>query len=97
MIMMGILVGIIAVIGGYFYARWANKKWMLPLRDTPDMTVSELQKTIDVTSEKLPGLGFSLLPIVLPLVLITGGTVLAFFPEFPFRKVLLLISSYNFV
>ena len=95
MIMMGIGVGIITVIGGYAYARWANTKWELPLRDTPDVSVAELEKNIHLSTESLPRLGWSLLPVVLPLLLITMGTVLNLFPDFPFKKFLQVISESN--
>lgn len=95
MIMMGILVGGIAVIGGYFYARWANKKWELPLRDTPDVSVTELEKNLHITTEKLPAFGISLLPVLLPLLLISLGAVTAFFPDFQLKGLLLFLSDSN--
>ena len=44
MMMMGLIVGIITIICGYIYARWANKKWDLPMRDTPDISIAELKQ-----------------------------------------------------
>lgn len=95
MMMMGILVGIITVTGGYFYARYANRKWPLPLRDTADVSVSELEKNIHSTNETLPGLGISLLPVLLPILLISMGTVIDLFPDFPFKKYIAVISDSN--
>jgi gluconate:H+ symporter, GntP family len=76
MMFWGIIIGAITVFGGYLYARWANKKWHLPLRDTPDISVEELKQNIETKEEDLPNLWLSLLPIVLPILLITGGTFL---------------------
>jgi len=95
MIMMGILVGIMTVTGGYFYARWANRKWPLPMRDTADVSVKELEANIHSANENLPGLGASLLPILLPILLISTGTVVDLFPDFPLKKYLILISDSN--
>lgn len=72
----GLLVGMITVTAGYLYALWANKKWQLPLRDTPDTSLEELSALSQKDSTTLPSLSFSLLPILLPLVLIAGNTIL---------------------
>ncbi|MPR36166.1 GntP family permease [Salmonirosea aquatica] len=73
----GLSVGIMTVLCGYLYAAWANKKWALPLRDTPDLTLEELQHNAGIEDQDLPGLGVSLLPIVLPILLITAHTFLS--------------------
>lgn len=77
MMMMGIIVGIFTIICGYLYAVWANKKWLLPMRDTPDITIEELKQKSQLTLNELPGLGISLLPVILPIVLIAGNTFLS--------------------
>lgn len=74
MIIGGLAVGVITITAGYLYALWANKKWDLPMRDTPDISVEELEQFSSKTSEELPSLGLSLLPVILPLLLITGNT-----------------------
>ena len=74
MIIGGLVIGAITVLAGYAYAVWANKKWDLPMRDTADISVEELEQFSKKTSVELPSLGLSLLPVVLPLLLITGNT-----------------------
>lgn len=76
MIIGGIVIGAITVICGYFYALWANRRWDLPMRDTPDISAEELRQLADKKQEELPGLFISLLPILLPILLITGNTIL---------------------
>ena len=76
MILAGLVIGSITVICGYFYALWASPKWDLPMRDTPDISVAELKEFSEKKIEELPGLGLSLFPILLPIVLITGNTLL---------------------
>lgn len=76
MMLGGIIVGIMVVFCGYIYARWANKKWQLPMRDTPDISIDELRNNTDAKSEDLPNIWLSLAPIVLPIILITGATFL---------------------
>ncbi|XOV94191.1 MAG: GntP family permease [Bacteroidota bacterium] len=74
MISVGIIVGIVVVLTGYAYALWAYKKWDLPMRDTPDISVDEIKQKAQVKDEELPSIGFSILPVVLPVVLIAGNT-----------------------
>ncbi|NNE77527.1 MAG: GntP family permease [Pricia sp.] len=74
MIIGGLTVGAITVICGYLYAIWANKRWDLPMRDTPDITINDLKQFSEKKQEELPALWISLLPVVLPILLITGNT-----------------------
>jgi GntP family gluconate:H+ symporter len=75
MIMGGLAVGIITVICGYLYAIWANKKWDLPMRDTQDISVEDLKQFSAKDKNELPGIFISILPVVLPILLITGNTI----------------------
>ncbi|MEZ4772633.1 MAG: GntP family permease [Bacteroidia bacterium] len=72
----GIVVGAFTVICGYLYALWANRKWELPMRDTPDISIRELKENAEVNAQDLPTLWLSLLPVLLPVLLITGKTFL---------------------
>lgn len=76
MMIAGIVVGVFTVSMGYLYALWANQKWHLPMRDTPDVSIEELRQNSDIEQGKLPSLGLSLLPVLLPIFLITGHTFL---------------------
>lgn len=75
MIIGGLIIGMITITAGYLYALWANKKWDLPMRDTPDISVKELEEHAARPTSDLPHLGLSLLPVLLPLFLITGNTL----------------------
>lgn len=70
----GIVVGLVTILAGYMYALWANKRWDLPLRDTTDISIDELKEIADKEQKDLPPLWLALLPIILPIVLITGNT-----------------------
>lgn len=74
MIIGGLSVGAITVFCGYLYALWANKRWDLPMRDTPDITIADLKQFSEKKQEELPALWISLLPVILPILLITGNT-----------------------
>lgn len=75
MIIGGLVVGLFTVTGGYLYIAWANKKWTIPLRSSGDVTISELEELMKKEDRHLPGLGLSLMPIILPLILISGNTI----------------------
>jgi len=66
----GVLVGIATIIAGYAYAAWANKKWPIPLRDSIDAPLDQL-KSLSEDNAKLPPLWFAVLPILIPVLLIT--------------------------
>ena len=41
MMVVGIIFGVITSFAGYLYALWANHKWDLPMRDTPDISIEK--------------------------------------------------------
>lgn len=77
MILGGIFVGLFSSTAGYLYALWANRKWPIPVRGTADTSLAELKALSDRKLGDLPPLWMSLLPIILPVILIAGDTVLS--------------------
>ena len=71
----GLVVGVFTITGGYLYAAWANRRWTIPLRDTSDVTVEELEELMKKDDVRLPALWLSLMPIILPIILISGNTI----------------------
>jgi len=71
MILGGIGVGIWGVIAGYFYMLWANRTWQIPLRIEAQEAIAEEPSN----ESDLPSFGFSILPIVIPIVLLGLKTV----------------------
>ncbi|NND35454.1 MAG: GntP family permease [Saprospiraceae bacterium] len=76
MMIMGIVIGTITILAGYAYALYASKRWSLPLRDTAEAPLDELEATTTKSNSELPSLLFSLTPILLPVILIAGNTIL---------------------
>ena len=70
----GILVGLIASTAGYLFARWLNQRLEIPLRDTPDASMDQLAQQVSRNDDELPPFFLSVLPIVLPVILIAIGT-----------------------
>lgn len=76
MILGGCIVGFFTVVFGYFYAQMANRIWELPLRESPDLSLDELEAISKREDAELPPLWLSLAPIMLPVIFIGGYTVL---------------------
>ncbi len=69
MILIGVCVALPATALGLFYAGWLDKRMPVPMRDAPGIEMPSTQLN------QLPNLGVSILPIVLPIILIAGKTV----------------------
>ncbi len=82
MMIAGFLVGSICIIAGYFFAVWANMKWPINLRNSIDGSLKEIKKISQREEKSLPPLFFSLLPILVPIILITGKALIDTFLNF---------------
>ena len=72
MIFMGMIVGLAASAAGMAFAYWANSRNEVPLRESGDFKVSDLEQR-DIS--QLPPLLLSLLPILVPVIFIAGATL----------------------
>ena len=76
-IYLGFLIGIPpAVIGALVYGVIINRKLNIPLREVSGMSNEELEEIVRRPDDALPGFFFSVLPVLLPVVLITGQSVI---------------------
>jgi gluconate:H+ symporter, GntP family len=71
----GILSGILPCIGGYFVAKWINSRFEVPLRETPGTTLEELRGISNQPEHELPSFFWSVLPVILPIFLISMASV----------------------
>ncbi len=81
MILAGCIVGSVTSLAGYTFATWLARRTELPLRDSPDAPLAELERATQRDDAELPSLGWSLAPIVLPVVLIASLTVVKSFEK----------------
>jgi GntP family gluconate:H+ symporter len=81
MILCGCVVGLFASTTGYLYAHFMNRRFELPLRESEDFAISDLDELVQRDESELPSLWISLAPIVLPVILIAGYTVLKNYGE----------------
>lgn len=70
MMMCGSLLGLCTITVGYLIAVYLNKKFPIPLRDSPDARLEDIAAIAHKDDKDLPALGWALLPAVFPLVTI---------------------------
>ena len=76
MIIGGLTVGIFGMIGGFIYAHWANNRWPMEVRSGDDMTSEDLKALADRSDDELPNICLSFAPILLPVILIAGHSIM---------------------
>ena len=76
MILGGIIVGLFTIASGYAYALWANRRWPIALRDSTDISTADLEALSSKDERELPSFWLSVLPIILPVILIAGRTIM---------------------
>jgi len=79
MIIAGCLVGLCSSTAALFYALLINRYFEVPLRESPDFSLADIEKMANRPTSELPSLLVSLLPILLPVVMIAGFTFLVNF------------------
>ena len=81
MMLGGIVVGLCTLVTGYMWAKWANKKWQIPLRDSLDARLEDIKKASEKDENLLPSLFASLLPVLIPILFIVAATFLQNFSQ----------------
>ncbi len=83
MMFVGGAVGLITATAGIIYALIINRFIDVPLRDTPDMPLADLERLAAKPDHELPPLWLSLAPILIPVWLIAQQTALDLFLKAP--------------
>jgi gluconate:H+ symporter, GntP family len=76
MILCGCIVGIITAGTGWAYAHWLDRRSNISIRERGEPSLNTLAKASPKPETKLPPLWLALLPVLLPLVLITAASFL---------------------
>ncbi len=76
MILGGCIVGLCAAGAGCVFCFFMDRRHELPLRETGDASLEQLEALTQRDTRDLPGFAISVTPIVLPVVLITAATLL---------------------
>ena len=70
-IMVGIVAGIIPVACSWLVMKWVGRRLTIPLREVPGMSLADLRANAEKPESELPSFGWSILPVILPIVLIS--------------------------
>lgn len=71
----GLVIGAPSAFAAWLYSIWIDRRLNLPILEAPGATIAELEEIAQRPETELPSFAASMLPIVLPVVLITGNTV----------------------
>jgi len=75
-IIAGVALGAVATAAGLAYSFWVNRRWPVPLRATAQASLADLRSLAQRDERTLPSLWLSLVPILLPVGLISGRAIL---------------------
>jgi GntP family gluconate:H+ symporter len=78
-ILAGFLLGIIPVLSSWTVVKWINRRMEIPLRDIPGM--GDSTEFIGKSDSELPSTFASLLPVLLPIVLIAAASIFQAIPS----------------
>jgi len=67
MMVCGAILGLCTITVGYVVAVFLNKKFPIPLRDSPDAPLEDIARIAHKEDKDLPALGWALLPAVFPM------------------------------
>jgi len=97
MILAGLVISVPMAIAGWLFSIYADRQMDVPLRESTGASVTELERLARVEDADLPGFISSVLPIALPVVLITSNTVAgAVLPDSPLTALAAFIGNPNF-
>lgn len=78
-ILVGILTSMPVVAFGWQVAKWLNRRCDVPLRETAGAPLEDLRAIADKPESELPGVAVSVLPVLLPIFLISTASFLGAF------------------
>jgi GntP family gluconate:H+ symporter len=78
-IIVGALVSILPVALGWQFAKWLSRRTDVPLRETPGTPLADLEKIMNTPESSLPSFVASILPVLLPIFLISTASFLSAF------------------
>ena len=75
MILVGAIIAVPMSIAGWLFAKLRDSQLDIPLRETPGLTLDELEDLASKQEENLPSFFMSMMPIILPVLFITTNTL----------------------
>jgi GntP family gluconate:H+ symporter len=84
-IVVGILLGLVPAVIIWCYAQWISRRVNAPMRELPGVSMHELRANVEKRDDELPSFFWSIMPVILPIILIAGASFLAL-PQFGGRE-----------
>jgi gluconate:H+ symporter, GntP family len=75
-IMVGTVFGILPTLVSWFVVKWINRRMDIPLRETAGASLADLQNVVQKRDDELPSFFASILPVILPILLISLASTL---------------------
>lgn len=75
-IMVGAVFGIVPTLISWMTVKWINARMDIPLRETAGASLTELKNIVEKPDEELPSFFASIVPVILPILLISGASTL---------------------
>jgi GntP family gluconate:H+ symporter len=76
-IIVGLIIGIFPALASWQVIKWTNRKMEIPLRETAGASLADLQTIVDKPESELPSTLFSIIPVILPILLISLASTFA--------------------
>ncbi len=96
-ILVGMVIGIPMAFVGWLFSRYMDARMPIELREVAGSSIEDLSKVAAKSEDELPGFLVSILPIALPVLLISGNTLVGtFFPKTAVANVMALLGNPNF-
>lgn len=73
-IIVGFIIGIFPTLASYHTIKWINSRMEVPLRETAGASLADLEKNVEKPESELPSLLGSLIPVLLPIILISTAS-----------------------
>jgi gluconate:H+ symporter, GntP family len=74
-IIVGIVAGILPTLASWFVAKRLNRALHIPMRDAGGVNMADLQRIVDKPEKELPPFTLAILPVILPILLISLASV----------------------
>ena len=73
-ILVGLICGILPVAAAWQFAKWINRRVVIPLRETPGVSTVDLRAIADKPEHELPSFFWAITPVILPILLIGAAS-----------------------
>lgn len=70
-IMLGLVVGVIPTMASWFAVKWINRRMDIPLREAGGVPLADLETIVKQREDELPSFLASIVPVILPILLIS--------------------------